>query len=437
MSGAEDLVNRLILSFLSVPFFAVLDYWCQQLFRVAFTRLASTIDLSAPPGKTEDGEPRKDLPAVDIPSEESLAIGRYIPLIQKGFHVLLGALLLFLMLRLWGIDWPFGRAVTGALFNVLVILLLGYVAWEFAKAYIDRKIKEEIPEGHEEEEEGGAGGSRSGTLLLLLRKFILTVLVVFMGLTILSSLGVNIGPLIAGAGIFGLAIGFGAQTLVKDIISGIFFLIDDAFRIGDYVESGNMKGKVEQISLRSMRLRHPRGMIHTIPFGDLNSVTNFSRDYIITKLAFRVRYDTDVNKVRKIIKKINDKISKDKEMGAALLSKIKSQGVKSLDDSAMVMRVKFKSIPGEQFIIQREVLRLLQEKFHEAGIEFAHRNVTVYFPPEMTEGAQTPASGETPTPVGLDPKLAQAGAAAAMKVIQDEEEELAKKAEEEASKKKK
>ena len=418
----------------------VLDYWCQQLFRIAFERLTQTIDLSAPPQKKmENGDPQADPPPVEIPSEESLAIGEYIPLIQKGLHVLLGALLIFLMLRLWGIDWPIGREVARSLLSILLILLLGYITWEFSKAYIDRKIKEEMPEGKEGEdnEEGGAGGSRTGTLLMLLRKFILTVLVVFMGLTILSSLGVNIGPLIAGAGIFGLAIGFGAQTLVKDIIAGVFFLIDDAFRMGDYVESGSMKGTVEQISLRSMRLRHPRGMIHTIPFGDLNSVTNFSRDYIITKLVFRVRYDTDVNKVRKIIKKINDEISKDKEMGAALLSKIKSQGVKSLDDSAMVMRVKFKSIPGEQFVIQREIYRLLQEKFHEAGIEFAHRNVTVYFPPEMTQGTQTPASGKTPTPGGLDPKLAEAGAAAAMSVIQEEEEALAAKAEEAASKKKK
>jgi len=438
LSGVEDIVNRLILSFLSVPFFLVLHYGCRRIFRIAFGRLGSTIDLSEPVVKTKDGDPRKDLPAADFPSEESLSLGRYIPLIQKGFHLLLFALFLFLILRLWGIDWPLGRSVTKSLFSILVILLLGYTTWEFAKAWIDRKIREEMPvDRNEEDDEGGAGGSRSRTLLLLFRKFILTMLIVFAGLTILSSLGVNIGPLIAGAGIFGLAIGFGAQTLVKDIISGIFFLIDDAFRIGDYVESGSMKGTVEQISLRSLRLRHPRGMIHTIPFSDLSSVTNFSRDYIITKLTFRVRYDTDVNKVRKIIKKIDEEISKNPEIGKSLLGKIKSQGVKSLDDSAMVMRVKFKSIPGEQFIIQREVYRLLQEKFHKAGIEFAHRNVTVYFPPEMTQGGKTQASPETSTPGGIDPKLANAGAAAAMKVLQDEEEALARLAEEDTSKKEK
>ena len=125
----------------------------------------------------------------------------------------------------------------------------------------------------EEAEEGGAGGSRIGTLLVLLRKFVLTVLFIIVALIILSSIGVNIGPLIAGAGVIGLAIGFGAQTLVKDIIAGIFFLLDDAFRVGDYIETAGMKGTVEHISLRSLRLRHPRGMVHTIPFGGMGTVT--------------------------------------------------------------------------------------------------------------------------------------------------------------------
>jgi small-conductance mechanosensitive channel len=219
-------------------------------------------------------------------------------------------------------------------------------------------------------------------------------------------MGINIGPLIAGAGVIGLAIGFGAQTLVKDIIAGVFFLIDDAFRVGDFIETGGTKGSVEHISLRSLRLRNARGPVHTIPFGSMGTVTNMSRDYIITKLDFRVRYDTNVDKVRKIIKKINKKIQKDEEMGPNLLGKIKSQGVKELDDSAMIMRLKFKSIPGEQFVIRREVYRMIQESFREQGIEFAHRNVTVYMPPGEEDAE-------------LD-KKAKAGAAAALAATQAE-----------------
>jgi small-conductance mechanosensitive channel len=257
---------------------------------------------------------------------------------------------------------------------------------------------------------------------LLLRKFLIAVLFVIVTLTVLSSIGINIGPLIAGAGVVGLAIGFGAQTLVRDIISGIFFLIDDAFRVGDYVQTAGEKGMVEHISLRSLKLRNPRGMVITIPFGDMGTVTNFSRDYIITKLDFRVRYDTDIDKVRKIIKKINKELAQNEEIAPVLLGKIKSQGVREMDDSAMIMRVKFKTVPGEQFIVRRHVFQRIKDKFSEAGIEFAHRNVTVYMPPETTH----PETGDekvvgTDKHVGPDQKVLKAGAADAIAAIQSDE----------------
>ena len=237
-------------------------------------------------------------------------------------------------------------------------------------------------------------------------------------LLLLASMGINIGPLLAGAGVIGLAIGFGAQTLVKDIIAGIFFLIDDAFRVGDYIETSGLKGTVEHISIRSLQLRSPRGPVHTIPFGSMGTVTNNSRDYIISKLEFRVRYDTDVDKVRKIIKKIYKKIRKHEEMGPVLLGKIKSQGVRELDDSAMVMRVKFKTIPGEQFVIRREVFRMMQEAFRKNGIEFAHRNVTVYLPPGDDQ-APAESGGAGKDKAEVDRKKIEAGAAAAA-IAQDE-----------------
>jgi small-conductance mechanosensitive channel len=233
-------------------------------------------------------------------------------------------------------------------------------------------------------------------------------------LIILSSVGINIGPLIAGAGVIGLAIGFGAQTLVKDIISGIFFLIDDAFRIGDYVETGGTKGTVEHLSLRSMRIRNPRGPIDTVPFGGIGTITNFSRDYTITKLDFRVRYDTDVDKVRKIIKKINKTLSANEEIAPYLLDKVKSQGIRQLDDSAMIMRVKYKTIPGKQFVVRRQVYQMMQQMFQENGIEFAHRNVTVYIPPETSQAHNMENGAQD-----IDPKIAEAaGAAAALATSQ-------------------
>ena len=342
---------NLILSIFLIPIVIGVDQWVQRLLKIASGESRETIDLSG-------DEPTE----IDEQDEAAgkMDLTHYVPLIRRFFRIFLIAFLFFFSLRLWGIDISIGRMFTRSALSIVLILLLSFITWQLIKARIDQKLKEEMPDEEEEAEEGGAGGSRMGTLLVLLRKFVLAVMFVIVSLIVLSSLGVNIGPLIAGAGVLGLAIGFGAQTLVKDIISGVFFLMDDVFRVGDFIETGGTKGSVEHISLRSLRLRNPRGPVHTIPFGSMGTVTNMSRDYIITKLDFRVRYDTDVDKVRKIIKKINMEIENDPEMGPNLLDKIKSQGVKELDDSAMIMRVKFKTIPGEQFVIRREVFRMIQ-----------------------------------------------------------------------------
>jgi small-conductance mechanosensitive channel len=397
-------VLNLILSIFLIPIVIGVDQWVQRLLKMASGESRETFDLS------EDGAAETE----DKPKTESkMDIVHYVPLIRRFFRIFLIAFLFFGSLRLWGIDISVGRMFTRSALSILLILLLSFITWQLIKARIDQKLKEEMPDDDEEAEEGGAGGSRMGTLLVLLRKFVLAVMFVMVSLIVLSSLGVNIGPLIAGAGVLGLAIGFGAQTLVKDIISGVFFLIDDAFRVGDFIEISGTKGMVEHISLRSLRLRNPRGPIHTIPFGSMGTVTNNSRDYIISKLDFRVRYDTDVNRVRKIIKKINKIIMKDEEMGPVMLGKLKSQGVRELDDSAMVMRVKFKTVPGEQFVIRREVFRMMQEAFRDNGIEFAHRNVTVYMPPDASDTENNK----------IDKKAVEAGAAAALASAQAEEEQ--------------
>ena len=174
---------------------------------------------------------------------------------------------------------------------------------------------------------------------------------------------------------------------------------------------------VEHISLRAVRLRHHRGMVHTVPFGKIESVTNFSRDYIIMKLDFRVRYDTNVDQVRKIIKKIYKEILADPELGPSLIGKLKSQGVRQMDDSAMIMRVKFTTPPGEQFVMRREVYWRIQKAFKAAGIEFAHRDVTVYMP---TDGDEQTEKKST-TNEDNNKKCLQTGAAAGVASITNQE----------------
>ena len=418
--------GQAILTLLMVPLYFMLDWILRLILEKAFGIVEQPQEQPVPAEETSD-EPEDRVEADDASGR--LDLDRMKGPLRAALRLALAVLLFFWILEIWGISLPIGEAVAGTLIKILVVVLVCYVAWGIINAAILRRMRLEMPEVDDEQEEGGAGGSRIGTLLLLLRKFMLVVIIVMAALVVLSALGVNIGPLIAGAGVFGLAIGFGAQTLVKDIISGVFFLMDDAFRVGDYVECSGTKGSVEHISLRSLRLRNPRGQVYFIPFGDIKLVTNLSRDYVIMKLDFRVRYDADVEKIRKLIKKkVYQPIMDDPELGPKLLEPIKSQGVRQMDDSAMIMRVKYKTKPGDQFAIRKEVYRLMQEAFKQEGIEFAHRNVTVYMPPEPGSKASAQAVGEDQQKEAKANSeiQRQAAAGAALAAIQAEEEKKAK-----------
>jgi small-conductance mechanosensitive channel len=223
----------------------------------------------------------------------------------------------------------------------------------------------------------GKPGSRIATLIPVVRSFLFVTILAISAMTALASLGVNIGPLLAGAGVLGLAIGFGAQTLVKDVITGLFCLLEDAFRKGEYVETDAGKGVVEKISMRSVQLRHHRGPLYTIAFGQMGNVVNHSRDWVKIKFELRVPFDTDLELVRKVIKRVGQEIQDDPELGPKILEPVKSQGVTQVDDSGFVIGVKFITQPGEQFMVRREAYARIKQAFVQNGIEFASRRVTV------------------------------------------------------------
>ncbi|MEM9224521.1 MAG: mechanosensitive ion channel family protein [Pseudomonadota bacterium] len=264
-------------------------------------------------------------------------------------------------------------------FGFAFVLLIAWSIWRAVKLFVALRLAEEEPDGAGDAEgEGfGPGGSRLATLLPIVRNVICFVIASIVLMFGLASLGVDVAPLFAGAGVVGLAIGFGAQALIRDVFSGAFFLLDDAFRKGEYVEVGAVTGMVEKISVRSFQLRHHEGALHTLPFGEIKQLTNYSRDWVIMKLPIRLTYDTDVEKVRKLIKKLGQEMADDPEYGHLFLEPPKSQGVVQMDDSAMIMRVKFKTKPGDQFILRRNVFAKLRELFEQNDIHFAHREVTV------------------------------------------------------------
>jgi small-conductance mechanosensitive channel len=277
------------------------------------------------------------------------------------------------------------RLLRGAI-NAVVILLLADFAWHLARAWIDCRLAEADAVGEPEATEVRRQ-ARLRTLLPILRNVLLVVLVTMAALMTLSAMGVEIGPLIAGAGVVGVAIGFGAQTLVKDIISGMFFLLDDAFRIGEYIISGSYKGTVESFSLRSIKLRHHRGYLYTVPFGELGAVQNMSRDWVIDKLSVGVTYDTDVDKVKQIIKQIGKELQADPEFAPHIIETLKMQGVEQFGDFAIEIRMKMMTKPGEQFVIRRRAYAMIKKAFAANDIAFAFPTVTVAGGAEPTQAA--------------------------------------------------
>jgi len=258
-----------------------------------------------------------------------------------------------------------------------IITALGaYLAWEavhFATEPRGGTTPALGPQSEEKREAGAAppSASRLETLAPILRLLFGTIIIVTAALMILGSLGISITPFIAGASVIGLAISFGSQTLVHDIVSGLFYLADDAFRVGEYIDVGKAKGTVEGFTLRSIRLRHQSGQIHTIPFGQLGQITNFSRDW--TTLKFNLRFDrnTDIEKLRKTTKKVGLAITEDPELKDDIIEPLKLQGVADIDDIATIMRFKITVHPTRPSFLQREAVKRLIAAFKETGIEFA------------------------------------------------------------------
>ena len=335
-------------------------------------------------------------------------------------RVVAGAVVVLMIAGAWNIDLRGVAAeqgnFSGALIQFLIMTAIGYIVYELVSLWVNRRLAQEQtmlaePDSESGGEGGGAGQSRLATVLPLVLVCAQAAIGVIFALLAIGALGVDITPLLAGAGILGLAIGFGAQKLVTDVVSGIFFLIDDAFRVGEYVDVGGTMGTVEKISIRSMQLRHHRGAVHTIPYGEIPKLTNFSRDWVIMKLMFTVPFETDPNKVKKIFKKIGAEMLEDPLFKDDFLEPFKSQGVLQYDDVGIVMRGKFMAKPGTQFTIRKELLNKIRREFEANGIEFARREIRV---------AVSDAESEQPDPERQATLTAAGGAAA--QVQQDAEQ---------------
>lgn len=345
------------------------------------------------PGSEEAGRPT--IPAVTI------------AVIDRGIRMILILAAAYVLARVWGLDMQSMQdsnttttLILRGLINIIVIALAADLGWSIIKALIERKLGIETRHaviGDEDMPVVDPQQARLRTLLPIIQNILLAVIVVMAVLMMLASVGIQIGPLIAGAGVVGVAVGFGAQTLVKDVISGVFYLLDDAFRVGEYISSGSYRGTVESFSLRSVKLRHHRGPLFTIPFGELGAVQNQSRDWVTDKFNITVGYDTDIEFARKLIKRIGLELAEDPEFKNWVIEPIKMQGVQEFGEYGIVLRVKVTTRPGGAFAMKGRFFLRLRQAFKEQGIELP-------FPTVHVEGLQSPHGAEN-APVEITPEL--------------------------------
>lgn len=294
----------------------------------------------------------------------------YLPMVQRVGKTVIWVLALAVAMNGWGIDtlaWAesaLGRRIVGSVVSITLLLAGAVVAWEVVSAMIEHFLASTDRNGTKIER-----SARMRTLLPLLRNAFLILLVTMVSLITLSELGVNIAPLLAGAGVVGLAIGFGSQTLVKDIITGLFILFEDTVSVGDMVDvGGGHAGTVEAISIRSIRLRDGAGAVHSVPFSSVTTVKNMSKDFSITLFTVTVSNREDPDRVIAVLKEIGADVQAQPQFAADILTPLEVLGVDKLSDTGINILAQFKTRPNRQWGIAREFNLRMKKRFDDLGI---------------------------------------------------------------------
>lgn len=259
--------------------------------------------------------------------------------------------------------------------RVAVIVLVAFLAYRLTKLLVRRMI------AHQDDAEDPIvkrlKEQRAQTLGSLLNNVALVVIVTFAALTILGTF-VEVGPLLAGVSVVGLAVSFGAQSLVKDVISGTFILLEGQFGIGDVVRIEPVSGQVEKITLRTTTLRDFEGIVHVIPNGAIVTVSNLTKAWSRTVLDVPVAYREDVDRVIDLLKEIGDEFHSDSEWGALLLEDPEVLGIQQFGDSGISIRIQARTLPLKQWDVARELRRRIKKRFDHEQIVIAHPHMTFY-----------------------------------------------------------
>ena len=306
--------------------------------------------------------------------------GAYLPVVLNVVRAALALFAALSLLEAWNVDayqWletSAGQRVLGVFFSIAVVAAIAVAVWEAVTVATERYLADTEKSG-----KTPAQSARARTLLPLMRKALLLVLIVIVSLIALSELGIHIGPLLAGAGIIGLAVGFGAQKLVQDVITGVFILLEDSVAVGDVVTVAGIGGLVEDLSIRSIRLRDLSGNVHTVPFSSVNTVTNMTKLYSYYLLDIGVAYRENTDEVAEVCRQIVEQMRAEPEFAPEILEPLEVLGVDQFADSAVIIKARIKTRPIKQWMVGREFNRRMKKRFDELGIEIPFPHHTLYF----------------------------------------------------------
>jgi small conductance mechanosensitive channel len=315
---------------------------------------------------------------------------RYLPLLEAVLIGLLYLLALLAVLDVWGLDafgWltgTLGRRLTSSVANIVLVLVLAAAALETVTFLTERYLRRTDGSGR-----GLPRNARSRTLLPLIRTAFRIVLLVIVALIVLSELGIDIAPLLAGAGVVGLAIGFGAQTLVKDVITGFFILAEDTIAVGDVIDLDGKSGVVEAMTIRTIRLRDVAGAVYTVPFSAVTSVKNLTKAFAYAVFDVTLTYRDDLQRAAEAMKQVGSAMQAEEEFKLDIRAPVEVMGVETFRDIGVVFRARMMTAPGAQWRVSRAFLGRLKEAFLAGGIEYpvpAHIYGTPPAPPAAPAG---------------------------------------------------
>lgn len=312
---------------------------------------------------------------------------RYYPLLRGAISVVIWIITIIALLQAWGfnsLEWfsdgRIGDRVLSAAISIAIASLIAIAVWESANAAMERHMARLSRQAQL------ARIARLQTLLPMLRSALLIAISTIVGLTALSEIGVNIGPLLAGAGIIGVAIGFGSQKLVQDLITGIFLLLENAMQVGDWVTAAGLSGTVEHLSIRTIRLRAGDGSVHIIPFSAVSTMTNTNRGIGNAAVSVNVSYEEDTDRVGDVLKSIASEMRQDPEFNPAIRSDLQLWGVDKVEGSVVTIVGQIECTDTGRWGVQREFNRRVKKRFQELGIRLANPTHTVVLEPAERAG---------------------------------------------------